>query len=324
MPSTFTIKDLLPDEKYQFQLQKVIGENELSTNIVFRTPRYPKRMDFVPLKYSFGKPYTVRQDVNTSSSYIATGMVVKQKLANGTSNIRLFLANNSAKNNLLKDDNILFATQNNANNVLRYFNNSSAKILDATFVNNQNYIDIIGMTSSVFNPSGSSVVGSRQTFTGSANAVVDSTKYINVIPITIELQNGNRFLNDLMWNSLVQDIIIFSYASVTTENISTSNRYLIGNNQLVNWKGRDSKPPSYSTAVNLFTSGGTSDCSRPKIRIIHRQMKTPSIDKGNIYFWATVARYKYDIYDESWSGNWIQFDNNGNVIWTKVADKNDK
>jgi len=310
--STFNIENLLSNAKYSFQLSKTLSNEELSYDIEFSTPKYPISMDKVKLFYKLLSTNTKKEPVINSASYFITKYVVLEKPANkNASTVRFFInSSDSTYSSLSKGDKIQFKT--NAASALANFNTSSAIINQTSFKTpNQKYVDIINMVSSSFNPSSKGNVTANESYPSPyTNYFVEfSIKDVKTDRYQIFVDGQSEFLtNELMFvKDAVQDIIIFAYASAANKSIKVESleKRIISVDSVINSK----TPPLYAAVNGIFAKQSSA---------IHTQKWTTNVDGAFVYFWAAVARYKKDK-NANWNGEWLQLDDNNNVIWTEIA-----
>ena len=112
----------------------------------------------------------------------------------------------------------------------------------------------------------------------------------------------------------VKDIFIFAYSQSNTKLQPSTTKYLMSSETTPPLSISETSPPSYAIADAQY-----SDELNPQ----RKRWINPK-DGSFLYFFVAVARYtryiKPDATFSDWSGEWLQKNTDGTIIWTVPSD----
>ena len=279
-----------PGDKVRFKLKTELDGEAISPFMNLRFPKWPPRIDKIDFKYD-AEPYLTQlsasQQFLSIKSYSASPRYVNTSLSKSSSFYEVKFRINGDVSSFTTADK--FSIQSASNSQLRYLNNQSFPIKNRSFS------------------------ASTVTVTNVLTASLTTASSLSVLTASVRVnprEAGKNYklyavddtlLDKLTWNSQVRDILIFAYYQ--------SNIALQPNDSKSNLATKftiTDSPPIYSQVATAYGK---------KIQYF----KKLEIKDGNyIYFWVAIARYKKASASADWEGDWLQKDQNGDPIWSRV------
>lgn len=290
------INDLGSGDSVKFQITfNLFGMNQ-SQIFKIKVPNWPKSMASVSPKITTS-PAT--KDISGGTdNYGIVSYEIKNPLGTPTNKFILFAKVNATPSTISKNDKVTFTTS--AGDGLLALNTKLGNIKNVNITTKIIQIEVLKTGLSV----------------GLDNSVNPSTNYITNTKVFVQGKDciveitDKQVLNARNNTDTVKDILIFAYSQSNTKLQPSTTKYLMSSETNPPLSISETSPPSYAIADAQY-----SDELNPQ----RKRWINPK-DGSFLYFFVAVARYtryiKPDATFSDWSGEWLQKNTDGTIIWT--------
>jgi hypothetical protein len=292
------ISDLSSGDSVKFQLTFSLFGTSQSQIFQIKVPNWPKSMANVSPKIT---NYPLVKEISGNvNNYGITKYTITNPRGTPANRYILSAKVNATPSTLSKNDRVTFTTS--AGDGLLVLNAQVGIVKNINRTTQIIQIEVLKTGLSL---------GSDTSVNPSTNYITDTDISVQGKTCVVEIKD-EQVLNTRNNTDTVKDILIFAYSQSDTKLQPSTTKYLMASSTPQSIS--ETSPPSYAVADAQY-----SDESNPNVaRWINPK------DGSFLYFFVAVARYtryiKPDATFSDWSGEWLQKNTDGTIIWTVPSD----
>jgi hypothetical protein len=290
------ISNLSSGDSVKFQIKFSLFGTSQSQIFQIKVPNWPKSMANVSPKIT-NSP-SDKEIYGGTNNYGITSYRIVNPAGTPVNKFILVTRLNAKPSTISKGDRVTFTTS--AGDGLLALNNNVGIVKNVDIATKIIQIEV--------SKTGLSL-GQDPSVNTSTNYITDTDVYVQGKECIVEITD-EQVLNARNNTDTVKDILIFAYSQSDTKLQPSTTKYLMDSETNPPLSITETSPPSYAIADAQY-----SDELNPQVtRWINPK------DGSFLYFFVAVARYtryiKPDATFSDWSGEWLQKNADGTIIWT--------